>query len=48
VLKASEMAPAPMFEFARIVEQAGFPPGVVNVIPGYGEPCGRMLTSHPY
>jgi aldehyde dehydrogenase (NAD+) len=46
VLKASEMAPAPMFEFARIVEQAGFPPGVVNVITGLGEPCGRLLTSH--
>jgi len=47
VLKASEVAPAPMFEFAKIVEQAGFPPGVVNVITGYGEPCGRLLTSHP-
>ncbi|MFV2032678.1 MAG: aldehyde dehydrogenase, partial [Gammaproteobacteria bacterium] len=47
VLKASEQAPAPMFEFARLVEQAGFPPGVVNVITGYGEPCGRLLTSHP-
>ena len=47
VLKASEAAPAPMFEFARIVEEAGFPPGVVNVITGFGEPCGRLLTSHP-
>lgn len=47
VLKASEEAPAPMFEFARLVEEAGFPPGVVNVITGHGEPCGRALTSHP-
>jgi acyl-CoA reductase-like NAD-dependent aldehyde dehydrogenase len=47
VLKASEKAPAPMFEFARIIEQAGFPPGVVNVITGFGESCGRLLTSHP-
>lgn len=47
VLKASEQAPAPMFEFAKIIEEAGFPPGVVNVITGYGEPCGRLLTSHP-
>ena len=47
VLKASEQAPAPMFEFAKIVEQAGFPPGVINVITGLGEPCGRLLTSHP-
>lgn len=47
VLKASEEAPAAMFEFARIAEQAGFPPGVINVISGRGEPCGRALTSHP-
>ena len=47
VLKASEEAPAPMLEFAKIFEAAGFPPGVVNVITGFGEPCGRALTSHP-
>ncbi|MEM7195924.1 MAG: aldehyde dehydrogenase [Pseudomonadota bacterium] len=47
VLKASEEAPAPMFEFARIVEEAGFPNGVINVITGFGEPCGRALTAHP-
>ncbi|MDX1513622.1 MAG: aldehyde dehydrogenase family protein, partial [Gammaproteobacteria bacterium] len=47
VVKASEDAPAPMFEFARLVDEAGFPPGVVNVITGFGEPCGRALTSHP-
>ena len=47
VLKASEQAPATMFEFAKIVDEAGFPPGVVNVITGFGEPCGRLLTSHP-
>ena len=47
VLKASEEAPAAMFEFARVAEQAGFPPGVINVISGRGEPCGRALTSHP-
>ncbi|UCH40606.1 MAG: aldehyde dehydrogenase family protein, partial [Gammaproteobacteria bacterium] len=40
VLKASEAAPAPMFEFAKIADEAGFPPGVINVITGYGEPCG--------
>ena len=47
VLKASEEAPTPMFEFAKIVDEAGFPPGVINVITGYGEPCGRALTGHP-
>ena len=47
VLKASEEAPAPMLEFARIFDQAGFPPGVLNVITGFGAECGAVLTRHP-
>ena len=47
VLKASEDGPAPLLEFARLVEQAGFPKGVVNVITGFGATCGKALTSHP-
>jgi acyl-CoA reductase-like NAD-dependent aldehyde dehydrogenase len=47
VLKASEHASAPMLEFARLIEEAGFPPGVFNVVTGHGDPCGRVLTSHP-
>lgn len=47
VLKASEHASAPMLEFARLFEEAGLPPGVVNVVTGFGEPCGRALTAHP-
>ena len=47
VLKASEHASAAMLEFAELLERAGFPPGVVNVVTGGGEPCGRALTSHP-
>ncbi len=47
VLKASEDGPAPLLHFARLVHEAGFPPGVVNVITGFGEECGRLLTSHP-
>lgn len=47
VLKASEHASAPMLEFARVLEEAGLPPGVVNVVTGFGEPCGRVLTTHP-
>ncbi|WP_299987838.1 aldehyde dehydrogenase [uncultured Ruegeria sp.] len=46
VLKASEEAPAPMLEFARIFDQAGFPKGVLNVITG-GPVVGATLTSHP-
>jgi len=47
VLKASEHASAAMLEFGRLIEQAGIPPGVVNIVTGHGEPCGRALTSHP-
>jgi aldehyde dehydrogenase (NAD+) len=46
VLKASEIAPIPMLEFARLVEQAGFPPGVVSVITGDAENCAIPLTRH--
>lgn len=45
VLKASEDGPAPMLEFARIFDQAGFPKGVLNVITG-GAEAGATLTSH--
>jgi aldehyde dehydrogenase (NAD+)/betaine-aldehyde dehydrogenase len=47
VLKASEDGPAPLLEFARLAEKAGFPKGVVNVITGFGQTCGKALTSHP-
>ena len=47
VLKASEVAPAPMLEFARLIEAAGFPPGVVSVITGDAENCAIPLTRHP-
>ena len=47
VLKASEDGPAPLLEFARLVDEAGFPKGVVNVITGFGASCGAALTRHP-
>ena len=47
VLKASEHASAAMLEFGKLVEEAGIPPGVVNIVTGHGEPCGRALTGHP-
>lgn len=46
VLKASEIAPAPMLEFAKLIEEAGFPPGVVSVITGDAENCAIPLTRH--
>jgi len=47
VLKASEDGPAPLLAFARLIDEAGFPPGVVNVITGFGPECGAVLTGHP-
>lgn len=47
VVKASEDGPAPLLEFARLVHEAGFPAGVVNVITGFGPSCGSALTRHP-
>lgn len=47
VLKASEQASAAMLEFGKLIEEAGFPPGVVNIVSGHGDPCGKVLTSHP-
>lgn len=46
VLKASEHASAAMLEFGELIEKAGFPPGVVNILTGHGDPCGKALTSH--
>lgn len=47
VLKASEHASGAMLEFGELIEAAGFPPGVVNIVTGHGDPCGRALTAHP-
>jgi len=46
VIKASELGPATLLEFAKLVEKTGIPKGVVNVITGFGEPCGKALTTH--
>ncbi|MFI6483848.1 aldehyde dehydrogenase family protein [Nonomuraea sp. NPDC050663] len=45
VVKPSENTPASAALFAEICEQAGLPPGVVNVVHGYGE-TGRLLVEH--
>ncbi|MRG84868.1 aldehyde dehydrogenase [Salinibacillus xinjiangensis] len=47
VLKPAETTPVNAFEIAKLVEKVGFPPGVINVVPGYGESAGQRLTSHP-
>jgi acyl-CoA reductase-like NAD-dependent aldehyde dehydrogenase len=47
VIKASEDGPAPLLRFAMLIQEAGFPKGVVNIITGLGADCGQVLTSHP-
>lgn len=47
VVKASEAAPVPLLAFARLIDQAGFPKGVCNVITGFADHCAAVLTRHP-
>jgi len=47
VLKPSEYTSASLLEFVRLIEQAGFPPGVVNVVTGFGADVGMPLVEHP-
>jgi aldehyde dehydrogenase (NAD+) len=47
VLKPAEDAPLTSLRLADIVEQAGLPPGALNVVPGLGEEAGAALAAHP-
>ena len=47
VIKPSEYTSASALEFMKLVEQAGFPPGVVNVVTGFGNEAGTPLVEHP-
>ncbi len=47
VLKPSEYTSASLLEFMNLIEQAGFPPGVVNVVTGFGAEVGTPLVEHP-
>ncbi|MET0399522.1 MAG: aldehyde dehydrogenase family protein [Longimicrobiaceae bacterium] len=47
VLKPAEQTPLTALELARIGEEAGLPPGVLNVVPGFGETAGAALVAHP-
>jgi aldehyde dehydrogenase (NAD+) len=47
VLKPSEFATFSALRLARLVEEAGLPPGVLNVVTGPGEPTGDALINHP-
>ncbi len=47
VLKVAEQTPMSALRLAELFDQAGFPPGVVNVITGFGEGAGAPLAAHP-
>ncbi|GAB1315356.1 Aldehyde dehydrogenase domain-containing protein [Madurella fahalii] len=46
VLKSSEKAPLAVARIAELVVEAGFPPGVFNIISGHGVPSGQILSRH--
>lgn len=47
VLKPAEQTPVSSLFLGRLIEQAGFPPGVVNIVPGEGAVAGDALVRHP-
>jgi len=47
VLKPSEFTPLTALKFAGLINEAGFPPGVINIINGYGQTVGEAISRHP-
>ncbi|HEX7840868.1 MAG TPA: aldehyde dehydrogenase family protein, partial [Kofleriaceae bacterium] len=46
VLKPAELTPLSSLAIAELVREVGFPPGVVNIIPGYGATAGQRIAEH--
>jgi aldehyde dehydrogenase (NAD+) len=46
VLKPAEQTPLSALRVGELILEAGFPPGVVNIVPGFGETAGAALASH--
>jgi len=46
VLKPAEQTPLSILYFAQLIPKAGFPPGVINIVNGYGREAGQALASH--
>jgi len=47
VIKPSEFTSTSTLEFMKLFDEAGFPPGVVNVVTGLGHECGQAMIDHP-
>ncbi|HXY04745.1 MAG TPA: aldehyde dehydrogenase family protein [Terriglobales bacterium] len=47
VLKPAEQTPLTALRLGELIHEAGFPDGVVNIVPGYGETAGAALAAHP-
>jgi acyl-CoA reductase-like NAD-dependent aldehyde dehydrogenase len=47
ILKPAEQTPLSVLRLAELIVEAGFPTGVVNVLPGFGERTGAALVAHP-
>lgn len=47
VMKPAEQTPLTALRLGELVMEAGFPPGVVNIVPGFGETAGAALAAHP-
>ncbi len=47
VMKPAELTPLSSLKIAELMREAGFPPGVANVLPGYGNVAGQYLAEHP-
>lgn len=46
VLKAAEQTPLSILVFANLIKEAGFPPGVVNILNGHGRVAGKAIAEH--
>src|ERR1700758_253121 len=47
ILKPAEQTPLSALRLGELIMEAGFPEGVVNIVPGYGETAGAALAAHP-
>jgi aldehyde dehydrogenase (NAD+) len=47
VLKPAEITPLTTLKIAELIQSVGIPPGVVNIVPGYGHIAGQHLAEHP-